>query len=152
MTDNTKIKSELNKICLYNGLICSKYTLLVLLAILYFPMHTTAYIFISAIVVPALFSLMVGQSASNNDNIEEFILAPTAKKYHFTYLRYRSEKFSSVCLLMLMLAWQVSANVNFVMPWQIIPTVTIIIYILTRFFSSLFFRFKINHDFMHLNI
>lgn len=152
MTDNTKIKSELNKICLYNGLIYSKYTLLIILAILYFPMHTTAYIFISAIAVPAIFSLMIGQSETNNNNTKDFILAPTAEKYHFTYLRYRSEKFSSVCLLVLMIAWQISANISFAMPLQLAPTITIIIYILTRLLSSLFFRFKIDHDFMHLNI
>lgn len=155
MSKSKKINNELSAISRYIGLKYAKYTLLVLLALVYYPMRVMpGYIFIVTFLVPILFSMLTTVSSNGEIAADNLTMSYTAEKYHFTKLRYSSEKFGSVFTLLLLFLWQINIYRydTYQMPFQIVPTFLIFVYILTRIITCIYFKYKIKHNLAHLNI
>lgn len=154
MQNSKKLNKEISLISRYAGLKCSKYILLVLLAIVYFPMRTTpAYIFLAAVFVPLFFGLAA--SISQTQHVEETPALPyTAMKYNFTITRYKNEKYGYLLNCFLLLIWQADININslYIMPLKNVPAFIIIVYTLTRIITGIFIKYKIKYDFINLNL
>ena len=154
MSEQKKINRELNSISRYMGLITSKYVIFVLLLITMFPMNIVpGYIFLAGLIFPVAFKFISEENSSKKD-VTDFTLHPTAKKYKFSYLKYKAEAFNFLLITLLLIVWQlVLHNTNvFSYPVNIIPSFMLIIYILSRFLGSLFFKIKLHHNFMNMNL
>ncbi len=154
MSNKTQINHELSSISRYMGLVCSKCVLLVLLALIYYPMRLTpGYIFIAALILPPIYGIMSDASSKPDGGPEKLILSNTAKKYRFTALKYKSEKFGYAATLVMLLAWQAGVSINdaYPMPLYIVPSLLVAIYAATRVAAGIFFKRKINRDFINLN-
>ncbi len=154
MQNRKKLNKEISLISRYAGLKCSKYVLLVLLAIIYFPMRTTpAYILLAAVFAPLFFSFAT--SISQNQKItEESALPYTASKYSFTITRYKNEKYGYLLNCFLLLIWQANINLHslYAMPLKTVPAFIIIVYTLVRIITGIFIKYKIKYDFTNLNL
>ena len=94
MSDNKSNNHELHIISRYLGILTSKYIVFLLLVLTLYPMNVIpGYILLAGIVFPAAlkFAIYDNSADSKNDdnNIKDFTLYPTAKKYKFTYERTR---------------------------------------------------------------
>ena len=102
-----------------------------------YPMNIIpGYILLAGIIFPAALRFAVNLETSPDKNTASqkkadvsdrecsFTLSQTAKKYNFSYKKYKAE------------------NYNFIL----------IIYIISRFLAKIIFHFKIHHDFINLNI
>ncbi len=156
MSDTQKIKFELYSISRYIGLVYAKIAVLLLLAIVYYPMRVApGYIFIFTLITPLFIELSLSlKENKQTDPVDTFILAPTAKKFHFTVKKYKIEQGTSLLMIVLLLFWQMSIyrNSNFEMPFAVVPSIIIVIYAIVRISVKIFYRFKINHDFLHMNM
>lgn len=151
MSDKNKINHELNIISRYVGLLASKYIIFILLIITFYPMKAIpGYILLAGIIFPIAFRF-----ASNiDDDIDKynFTLYTTAKKYKFTYLKYRAESYNFTIIMFLLIVWQYTLNKNneFDSPLNNIPAFMLIIYILSRFLVKILTKSKIHHNFMNM--
>ncbi len=98
MSDNKSNNHELHIISRYLGILTSKYIVFLLLVLTLYPMNVIpGYILLAGIVFPAAlkFAIYDNSADSKNDdnNIKDFTLYPTAKKYKFTYTKYRCESY-----------------------------------------------------------
>lgn len=155
MPDIKKLNYELSSISRYAGLLYSKYTLLMLLAIIYYPMRITpAYIFIAALLTPLVPRIIFTTQQPSRDNTDNFTLAYTAGRYHFTTENYKYEKFGSFFTLILLLLWHVKVyyHSTYSLPLRLVPSLIIIVYILVRIITGIIIKYKIKYNFMHLNI
>lgn len=155
MTDIKKLNYELSSISRYAGLLYSKYTLLILLAIIYYPMRITpAYIFIAAILTPVVPRIVSASQQPAKDQKDNFTLAYTAGRYHFTTENYKYEKFGSSFTLILLLLWRIKVyyHSTYSLPFRLAPSLIIIVYILVRIITGIIIKYKIKYNFMHLNI
>ena len=85
MTDIKKLNYELSSISRYAGLLYSKYTLLILLAIIYYPMRITpAYIFIAAILTPVVPRIVSASQQPAKDQKDNFTLRIYSRQIPFT--------------------------------------------------------------------
>lgn len=154
MQNSKKLNKEISLISRYAGLKYSKYVLLMLLAVIYFPMRTTpAYIFLAAVFVPLFFELAASISQKQQVT-EEFALPYTASKYNFTITRYRNEKYGYILNCSLLLIWQANINLHnlYIMPLKTVPAFIIIVYTLVRIITGIFIKYKIKYDFINLNL
>lgn len=155
MTDIKKLNYELSSISRYAGLLYSKYTLLILLAIIYYPMRITpAYIFIAAILTPVVPRIVSASQPQAKDKTDNFTLAYTAGRYHFTTENYKYEKLGSSFTLILLLLWHIKVyyHSTYSLPFKLAPSLIIIVYILVRIITGIIIKYKIKYNFMHLNI
>lgn len=155
MPDIKKLNYELSAISRYAGLLYSKYTLLILLAIIYYPMRITpAYIFITAVLAPLLPRIVFATQQPARDKPDNFTLSYTAGRYHFTTENYKYEKLGSYFTLMLLLLWHIKVyyHSTYSLPLRLAPSLIIIIYILVRIIAGIIIKYKIKYNFMHLNI
>lgn len=157
MSDNKKNKHELNIISRYLGLMVSKYIVFILLIITFYPMNIVpGYILLAGIIFPAAlkFAIDNGKKHTTDNDITKFMLYPTARKYKFTFTKYRCESYNFILMIALIFVWQLTINKNniFNYPKNIIPSFILIIYILSRFFGNIIFKIKLHYDFMNMNI
>ncbi|MDE7051400.1 MAG: hypothetical protein K2O92_00615 [Lachnospiraceae bacterium] len=154
MQNSKKLNKEISLISRYAGLKYSKYVLLILLAIIYFPMRTTpTYIFLAAIFTP-MFLGLVASISQNQQDTEEFALPYTAEKYNFTTTRYKNEKYGYLLNCFLLLLWQANINLHnlYIMPLKTVPAFIIIVYTLVRIVTGIFIKYKIKYGFINLNL
>lgn len=154
MQDYKKLNKEISLISRYAGLKYSKYTLLVLLAVVYFPMRITpAYIFLAAVFFPAFSGLSASISQDKKQN-KDSTLPYTASRYKFTITGYKSEKYGYLLNCFLLLVWQININLHnlYVFPLKIVPALIIIIYTFVRIITGIFVKYKIKYDFTNLNL
>jgi len=154
MPNSKKLNKEISLISRYAGLKYSKYTLIVILAFIYFPMGTTpVYILMAAAAVPAFLGLVknISQDAVEKEGVS---LPYTAEKYKFGITRYKNEKYGYISNCFFLLLWQAKINLydSYSMPLKAIPAMIIIIYTLVRIITGIFFKFKIKYDFTNLNM
>ena len=159
MSYNNNSSHELHIISRYLGILISKYIVFLLLTISLYPMKIIpAYILLAGIVFPAAlkFAIYDNSADSKNDdnNIKDFTLYPTAKKYKFTYTKYRCESYNFILIVILLLIWQFTLDKSgiFSYPKNIVPSLILIIYILSRFLGSILFKIKLHIDFMNMKI
>ena len=140
MSDNKSNNHELHIISRYLGILTSKYIVFLLLVLTLYPMNVIpGYILLAGIVFPAAlkFAIYDNSADSKNDdnNIKDFTLYPTAKKYKFTYTKYRCESYNFILIMILLLIWQFTLDKSgiFSYPKNIVPSLILIIYILSRF-------------------
>lgn len=159
MSDNKSNNHELHIISRYLGILTSKYIVFLLLVLTLYPMNVIpGYILLAGIVFPAAlkFAIYDNSADSKNDdnNIKDFTLYPTAKKYKFTYTKYRCESYNFILIMILLLIWQFTLDKSgiFSYPKNIVPSLILIIYILSRFLGSILFKIKLHIDFMNMNI
>lgn len=157
MSNKKKNKHELNIISRYLGLMTSKYIAFILLIITFYPMNIIpGYILLAGIVFPVAlnFAIENGNNNKTGDDITKLTLYPTAKKYKFSYTKYRCESYNFVLMIMLLFVWQFTINKDniFDYPKNIIPSFILIIYILSRFLGNIIFKIKLHYDFMNMNI
>ncbi|MCI9079181.1 MAG: hypothetical protein HFH68_09710 [Lachnospiraceae bacterium] len=154
MQNSKKLNKEISLISRYAGLKYSKYVLLVLLALIYFPMRATpAYIFLAAVFAPLFLGLAASISENQHDT-EEFALPYTAGKYNFTITRYKNEKYSYLINCFLLLLWQADINLHniYTVPLKTVPAFIIIVYTLVRIITGTFIKYKIKYGFTNLNL
>ena len=154
MQNSKKLNKEISLISRYAGLKCSKYILLMLLAIIYFPMRTPpTYIFLTAVFAP-LFLGLAASISQNQQDTEEFVLPYTAGKYNFTMTKYKNEKYGYLLNCFLLLLWQADINLHnlYTMPLKTVPAFIIIVYTLVRIITGIFIKYKIKYDFTNLNL
>ena len=148
MSQAKEINHELNIISRYMGLIISK------------------YLIFAGIIFPAALRFAVNLETSPDKNTASpkkadvsdrecsFTLSQTAKKYNFSYKKYKAENYNFILISLLLVVLQnvlIQKNV-FSYPVNIIPSFMLIIYIISRFLAKILFHFKIHHDFINLNI
>ena len=154
MQDYKKLNKEISLISRYAGLKYSKYTLLVLLAAIYFPMRITpAYIFLAAVLFPAFLGLSASISQDKKQS-GDFSLSYTADRYKFTMTGYKNEKYGYWLNCFLLLIWQASINLHnlYVFPLKIVPALIIIIYTFVRIITGIFVKYKIKYIFTSLDL
>lgn len=157
MLNNKKINNELSLISRYTGLKYSKYIFMILIfiVVIYYPTRITPlYIFLASFFIPIVLELIESTRQNTNDDIQDFILLYTAKKCNFTKQKYKNEQYGCTVTILLLFIWQLTINRQniYEMPLKIIPSMLIIIYITTRIIISIFIKYKIKYNFMHLNI
>ncbi len=160
MSHAKEINHEINIISRYIGLIISKYLIFALLIITLYPMNIIpGYILLAGIIFPVALRFSSEPETSHDKNTvshrkHSFILSQTAKKYKFSYKKYKAENYNFILISLLLIVWQnvlIQKNV-FSYPVNIIPSFMLIIYILSRFLAKIIFHFKLHHDFINLNI
>ena len=157
MSDKKKNNHELSIISRYLGLMTSKYIVFILLIVTLYPMNIIpGYILLACIVFPAGLSFAINDKNDHkyDDDITNLTLYPTAKKYKFSFIKYRCESYNFILIIVLLFVWQFTINKDniFTYPKNIIPSFILIIYILSRFLANIIFRIKLHHDFMNMNI
>ncbi len=155
MSNSKKINNELSLISRYTGLKYSKYILLVLLIIVYYPMPATPfYIFLASFFTPVVLSLIDSTHHDAKDATEDFILLYTARKHNFTIQKYKNEQHSYIITLFLLCIWQIKISCQdmYEMPLRAVPALLITVYISTRIIIKIFIKHKIKYNFMNLNI
>ncbi len=159
MSDNKNSSHELHIISRYLGILTSKYILFLLLILTLYPMKIIpAYILLAGIVFPAALKFAIYDNSSDGKNdsiaIKDFTLYPTAKKYKFTYAKYRCESYNFILITILLFVWQFTLNKAgiFSYPKNIVPSFILIVYILSRFLGSILFKIKLHIDFMNMKI
>lgn len=154
MPDSKKLNKEISLISRYTGLKYSKYTLIVILALIYFPMGTTpVYILLAVAAVPPFLGLVA--SISPDAGAKEGACLPyTAGKYKFDITRYKNEKYGYILNCSFLLLWQVKISLYnlYSMPLKAIPAMIIIIYTLVRIITGIFIKYKIKYNFTNLNM
>lgn len=155
MSNSKKINNELSLISRYMGLKYSKYILLVLLIIVYYPMHMTSlYIFLASFFTPVILGLNSSTRQNMRDGTEDFTLVYTAKKRNFTKQKYKNEYYGFIVTLFLLCIWQMNINYHdaYEMPLRAVPSLLIIIYITSGIIIGTFIKYKTKYNFMNLNI
>lgn len=153
MSDSRMINKELKLISNYIGLLIAKYITLAFLIILLYPMRPAPAYIIAAVIFCAPIIRYGLYSKSTYDSVENFSLLPTAKHYGFTMHKLKSEKISFMFTIFLLILWQLSINHynSFSMPFNIFPSIILMICIPARLIGSIFFKYKLHFDFMHMN-
>lgn len=150
-----KISKELSLISRYASLKYSKYILIVLLLLMYFPFKTTpVYILFAVVTIPVISRFATGTARDASSPAQDFILLYTARKYNYTEAKYKNEKKRYYLSIFLLLAWQIKINSGnyYNMPLKAVPSMLIIIYISVQVIIGIFVKYKTRYNFMHLNI
>lgn len=119
MSQAKEINHELNIISRYMGLIISKYLIFALLIITLYPMNIIpGYILLAGIIFPAALRFAVNLETSPDKNTASqkkadvsdrecsFTLSQTAKKYNFSYKKYKAENYNFILISLLLVVWQ----------------------------------------------
>ena len=167
MSQAKEINHELNIISRYMGLIISKYLIFALLIITLYPMNIIpGYILLAGIIFPAALRFAVNLETSPDKNTASpkkadvsdrecsFTLSQTAKKYNFSYKKYKAENYNFILISLLLVVWQnvLIQKIVFSYPVNIIASFMLIMCVISGLLAKILFHFKIHHDFINLNI
>lgn len=151
-----KPRRELLKIADYRALCIAKYTLILFLVLVFYPMRPTpGYYIIYLLGLPFLFQVtFFAPNKNKRDLSESFILRLTVKNHGFTMQKFRSEKLSGNIVVVLMILWQYSAvrYESYDSLYIHIPIILVIIYLVTRIVCKYVYFFYLHNGLMSMNI
>lgn len=151
MTENTlRIKQEVRILSRYMGLLTAKYITFAVLVCLYFPFRpASAYLAIFTLFFPLILRYLFAES--RQETSESYILKQTMKKYHFSLLRYRAEKFANPLVLLFLLIWQAALNPKDLSAMiKLVPSAILILNVISRILSGCLFQIRLHHRFTSL--
>lgn len=151
-----KPRRELLKIADYRALCIAKYTLILFLVLVFYPMRPTpGYYIIYLLGFPFLFRMTIfAQNKNKKDASEFFVLQLIVKKHGFTMQKLHSEKFSGNLVAILLILWQyaVVRNEMYEPLYFYIPIILLVIYLVTRILSKYVYFFYLHNAFMSMKI
>lgn len=151
-----KPRRELRKIAEYRAFCIAKYTLILFLVLVYYPMRPTpGYYIIFLLGLPFLFrATFFANEDGKKDASETFTLRLTAKKHGFTMQKLYSEKSGGNLVLIFMILWQYSAirHESYEQLYLYIPGILAVIYLVTRIICKYVYFYYLHNGFMSMNI
>ena len=151
-----KPRRELRKIAEYRALCIAKYTLILFLVLVYYPMRPTpGYYIIFLLGLPFLFrATFFTLQNGKKDAVESFSLRLTAKKYGFTMQNLNSEKTSGNLVLIFIILWQYSAirHESYEQLYLYIPGILAVIYLAARIICKNVYFYYLHNNFMSMKI
>lgn len=152
----SKPRRELRKIAEYRALCIAKFTLILFLVLVYYPLRPTpGYYIIYLLGLPFLFRFtFFSINNGKRDAVESFSLRLTAQKHGFTMQKLNSEKFSGNLVVAFMILWQYSVlhNESYEQIYLYIPAILVVIYLVTRVVCKYAYFYYLHRGFMSMNI
>lgn len=152
-----KIKTELRAICRFRALRQTRIVLILLLLCLFYAFHhMSLYLALTLLCFPAAleYAMRSARPEQNRQYLAQASLPVTMQRHHFVYTAYRAETISALLIILLLALWQWVQPQSFWydLPVWRTPGLLLAIYYITENAIYFYYRYRIHHDFMHVNI
>lgn len=155
MEHKKKMEQELQRISDYHALVIAKHTaniILLLVFLIYWSKSLTSlplfYILLANNLLPFLFTIPF----LAKKEAEVFLLPLFAHKYHYSYIHYRCNSMSFLCICIMLFLWQrqgtyVIWGISFS---ALIPTMILLLLLLLRIIGMIYYRNKFHQALLFL--
>lgn len=160
-TNRKEINKEIYMVSSYRALMIAKYSLSLIL-FLYMILATALtkvsssplYILLSIYFIPIVLVYFLNQLKSQRKTSDKKYNLPfLLKKYHFKQECYFTNSISFLFTCLLLGLWQYKTNTLYsVSLFSFLPTIILLINISIRVFFTIYYIFKIHHDYSSCNI
>lgn len=146
-----QIQKEKRYISKYSGSVIARTVLLFFLFIcIPFLARTSLFLFIFFLLFPPIFSSILTERSKSNVTV---LLESCAKKFNFTFSRYRAENITKNFIIFSLVVWQVVNNQrDIAILLQLIPGILLLIYILSTMIATMIMRNKIHKYYMNFSL